>query len=282
MTEAGLLGHPAVEDECGRLIMRLVAVGNDLEIAAQGREVGRSRILHVANLDDVVDALADIDLVGTGLNRDFRIVGGTRASSQQSAGAPRPPGRSFHGGYVASPILLHGNPAEHAGLHLAVSFALFLLPLADLPQRVFDLVARDLRLLLLLFLLIGLFGLVLFLLFLLILLLLVLLVLFVFLLVFLLLILLLLFLLVLLLLVLVFLVLVLFLLVLFFLVLFLLFLVFLILLRLGFLDLLEDLTCLLGGGIGSRRVFLFERLDRTFHLGRRLAEPARSPFDNPP
>ena len=79
-----------------------------------------------------------------------------------------PASRSSHSGYVASPILLHGNSAEHAGLHHAVSFALFLLPFADLAQGLFDLIARDLRLrlFLILFLLVGLVWLFLLLLFL--------------------------------------------------------------------------------------------------------------------
>ena len=70
--------------------------------------------------------------------------------------------------HVASPILLHGNSAEHAGLHLAVSFALFLLPFADLAQCLFDPIARDLRLwlFLILLLLVGLVRLFLLLLFL--------------------------------------------------------------------------------------------------------------------
>ena len=56
--------------------MRLVASGDDVEILAQRRQVRGRRILHVANLDDVVDAFADEDLAGTRFDRDFRFVGG--------------------------------------------------------------------------------------------------------------------------------------------------------------------------------------------------------------
>src|SRR5258708_33692088 len=69
---------------------------------------------------------------------------------------------------VSSPVLLHGSSAGHAGFHFAVPFPLFLLPLANLAQGIFDLILRHLRLLLVLFLLAGLillFRLLLFLLF---------------------------------------------------------------------------------------------------------------------
>ncbi len=146
-----------------------------------------------------------------------------------------------------------GTLPEHAGLHLAVSFALFLLPFADLAQGLFDPIARDLRLFLILFLLVGLLRLFLLLLFL-IFLLLVLLLAIVLLLVFLLLVVLLLILLILL------------LLVLFLLVLVLLFLILLILSGLRFLNFFENLTRLLGRRIGSLRILLLERFDRPFHL----------------
>ena len=153
MPEAGLLGHAAVKNERRRLIVRFIAVGEHIEIPPQCRQVRRRRVLDVANLDDVVDAFADIDLAGACLDRDIGIVGGPRLRGQQDNESQRRPAWM---GIVASPILLHGNSAQHAGLHFAVALAFFLLPFADLAQGVFDLIARDLRLLLLLLLFVGL------------------------------------------------------------------------------------------------------------------------------
>ena len=144
MAEAVLLGDPAVDDERGRLIVRLVAGGDDVEILAQRRQVGRRRVLHVANLDDVVDAFADEDLAGVRFDRDLRLVVGDRLRRRRTRSATPARPVIAQCGYVALPILLHGDPAEQAGLHLAVAFALFLLPFADLAQGFFDPIARDL------------------------------------------------------------------------------------------------------------------------------------------
>ena len=145
MAEAVLLRHPAVENKRGRSIMRLIAIGDDVEIPAQRRQIRGLRTLHVANLDDVVDAFADKDLAGTRLDRDFRIVvaPGVRGKKEERQARQV---RSSKSGYIASPILLHGDPAEHTDLHLSVSLALFLLPFAHLAQGVFDPITRDLRL----------------------------------------------------------------------------------------------------------------------------------------
>ncbi len=87
MTKAGLLSNPAVENERRRLIMRLVAIGDDARNpGARPRGRGR-RILHVANLDDVVDAFADKDLVGTRFNRDFRTASARRRAARTSTSA---------------------------------------------------------------------------------------------------------------------------------------------------------------------------------------------------
>ena len=92
MTEAAPLGDLAVDDERRRLIARLVSSGDNLEILAERLQIRGRRILHVAHLDDVVDAFADEDLGGTRFDRNFRLVVGACPGGEQEQGHGRQAG----------------------------------------------------------------------------------------------------------------------------------------------------------------------------------------------